>query len=135
MNKIYKTILTVAAVAPAIALTGCIEEAFPTSGVSQEQVQEVSTAPDAYAQGMPAYMNTVFTVPGERHWDFGYPAQMYVRDALTGDMPVVASGYDHMTYWRENVYQGSEYIFGQFIWWYYYKLIQTANLTLGSIFL
>lgn len=133
MNKIYKTILTVAAVAPAIALTGCIEEAFPTSGVSQEQVQEVSTAPDAYAQGMPAYMNTVFTVPGERHWDFGYPAQMYVRDALTGDMPVVASGYDHMTYWRENVYQGSEYIFGQFIWWYYYKLIQTANLTLGSI--
>ena len=134
MKKIYKSLLAVAAISPALLLTGCIEEAFPQGGtVSQGQVQTVTSSADNYAQGMPAYMNTVLVLPTERHFDWGYPSMMYIRDSQTGDMCVVASGYDHFTYWREDYYMGSEYIFSQYPWWYYYKLVQTANLTLGAI--
>ena len=134
MNKIYKSLLTASVVVPALALTGCIEEVTPQGQiVSQEQVQEVPTSADSYAQGMPAYMNTVFVVPGERHFDFGYPSMMYIRDAITGDTPVQATDYDHFTYWREDRLMGEEYIFSQLPWWFYYKLIQTTNLTLSVI--
>lgn len=139
MNKIYKSLLAAAVILPAAALTGCIEETFPTgAGVSQDQVEEVPNSADSYAQGMPAYMNTIGTLPHAsisdiRHFDFGYPAMMFIRDTMTGDKPVSPSGYDHFTYWRDNTLQGPEYIFSQLVWWYYYKLIQTANLTLGVI--
>lgn len=134
MKKIYKSLLAAAAIIPAAALTGCIEETFPTGSlISTDQIETVPGNADSYALGMPAYMNTVFTVPGERHWDFGYPAMMFIRDTLTGDKPVIASGYDHFTQWRENLNQGEEYIFSQTIWWYYYKLIQTANETLAVL--
>lgn len=134
MNKIYKSFLAAAVVVPSMTLTGCIEEVFPTSGiVSQDQVTSVSTSADNYAQGMPAFMNTVFVLPAEMHYDFGYPAMMFIRDTMTGDMPVAPSGYDKFTGWREDIYQGPEYLMSQFPWWYYYKLVQTANLTLGVI--
>lgn len=135
MNKIYKSLLAAAVILPAAALTGCIEETFPTGAVvSQGQVEEVPTSADSYAQGMPAYMNVVGILPGDlRHTDFGYPAIMYIRDTMTGDKPVISDGYDHFNYWRDNTLQGPEYIFSQFTWWYFYKLIQTTNLTIGVI--
>jgi len=133
MNKIYKSLLAAALIVPAAGLTGCVEETFPTSTVSQDQVLSISKAAEAYAQGMPAYLNTVYVVPGERHWDFGYPSMMHIRDVMTGDMPIVASGYDWFANWEENTYQGEDYIFSQTIWWFYSKLIQSTNLTLGAI--
>lgn len=134
MNKIYKSLLAAALVLPSAALTGCIEEVFPTSGmVSQEQINEISTTATAYCNGMPSYMNTVFVVPGERHWDFGYPSMMFIRDTMTGDMPVVSSGYNWFSRWSENIMQGGGFIFGQTIWTYYWKQVQAANLTLSAL--
>ena len=134
MNKIYKSLLAAAVVLPSVALTGCIEETVPTgSVVSTDQIMTVPGNADAFAQGMPAYMNTIFVIPGERHWDFGYPSMMIIRDVLTGDKPVVSSGYNWFSNWFENTYQGEEYVFAQTVWWYYYKLVQSANETLGVI--
>ncbi len=134
MKKIYKSLIAAALVLPAAALTGCIEENIPTGAVvSTEQVKTVPGSADSYAQGMPAYMNTVLILPVERHCDFGYPSMMFIRDTMTGDKPVVESGYDHFNYWRDNTLQGEEYIFSQQIWWYYYKLIQTTNETLNVL--
>ena len=133
MNKIYKSLLAASLPLMAAGLTGCVEETFPTSSVSQEQVVSNHKAADAYAQGMPAYMKTVFVVPGDRHYDFGYPSMMHLRDVMTGDMAISASGYDQFADWEKNQYQGEEYIFSQMIWWFYSKFIQTTNLTLGAI--
>lgn len=134
MNKIYKSLIAAAVVVPTLTLTGCIEETFPQGGtVTADMIQEVPGAADSYALGMPSYMKAVFIMPKEMHYDFGYPAMMFIRDNMTGDMAVVPSGYDKFTGWRENIYQGPEYMMSQFPWWYYYKLIQTANQTLSSI--
>ena len=71
MNKIYKSLLAAAVVLPSVALTGCIEETVPTgSVVSTDQIMTVPGNADAFAQGMPAYMNTIFVIPGEWHFDF-----------------------------------------------------------------
>lgn len=134
MNKIYKTLLAAAVAVPALTLTGCIEETFPEGGtVTKDMIQKVPGAADNYALGMPSYLKAVFILPAEMHYDFGYPAMMFIRDTMTGDMPVAASGYDQFTGWRENIYQGPEYLMSQFPWWYYYKLVQTANQTLAAI--
>lgn len=134
MNKIYKSLLATAVVVPALTLTGCIEETFPEGGtVTKDMIQEVPGAADSYALGMPSYMKAVFILPREMHYDFGYPAMMFIRDTMTGDMPVMPSGYDKFTGWREDIYQGPEYMMSQFPWWYYYKLVQTTNQTLSSI--
>lgn len=133
MKKIYKTLLAAALLIPAAGLTGCVEETFPTSTVSQDQVMVNPDAAEAYALGMPAYLNTVFILPREMHYDFGYPSMMFMRDLMTQDMPLVASGYDRFTGWEQNVYQGEEYMMSQYTWWYYSKLIQTTNLTIAAI--
>lgn len=134
MKKIYKSLLAAAVAIPAAALTGCIEEVLPTGDyVSIDQIVTVPGNADSFAQGMPAFMNKLGILPIEVHYDFGYPAMMFIRDTFTGDKPVVASDYDHFTGWRENKSQGEEYLMAQFTWWYYYKLIQTANETLSVI--
>lgn len=134
MNKIYKTLIAAAVALPTLTLTGCIEETFPEDSlVTKDMIQEVPGAADSYALGMPSYLKAVFILPAEMHYDFGYPAMMFIRDTMTGDMPVSPSGYDKFTGWRENIYQGPEYLMSQFPWWYYYKLVQTANQTLSSV--
>jgi tetratricopeptide (TPR) repeat protein len=46
---------------------------------------------------------------------------------MTQDLVVVSTGYDWYSSWAENSYLGENYIYGQFIWNYYWKFIQTAN--------
>ena len=42
MKKIYKSLLAAAAIIPAAALTGCIEETFPTGSlISTDQIETV----------------------------------------------------------------------------------------------
>lgn len=133
MKLINKSLLAAALIAPAAALTGCIEETFPTTVLTQTQVNSVPTAADAYVAGMPAYLNTIFVVPGERHWDFGYPSIMKIRDIFTADTPHVPNGYFQFSRWETNENQGEDYIFGQMIWWYYSKQVQTSNLAIGVL--
>lgn len=133
MNKIFKSLLIGAIAVPSVMLTGCIEEEFPTDVATQDQVMDSPKAAESLAMAMPAYLNAVMILPSERHFDFGYPAMMHMRDVMTGDMPIVSSNYDHFDKWESNELLGKDYIFSQFTWWYYSKLLQTANLTIGAI--
>ena len=91
MKKIYIPLLAVAVALPSMTLTGCIEETFPTSSVTQDQVVDSPNAAASFALGMPAFMNSVFVLGDNRlHYDFGYPAMMHIRDVMTGDMPIAA---------------------------------------------
>ena len=46
MKTIYKTLAAVAVATPMLLSTGCIEETFPTSGVTSEQVAQNSKGID-----------------------------------------------------------------------------------------
>lgn len=135
MKKLYKSLLAAAAVIPAAGLTGCIEETFPTTVATQNQVNASPSAISAFANAMPAYMNSCLMLPTEQHYDWGYGSIMHIRDIMTGDMPITFSnsGYDWYTSWEQNTNQGEEWMRTQFIWTYYAKQVQTSNLTIGAI--
>lgn len=133
MNKIFKSLLAAAVVAPTAMLTGCIEEEFPTDVATQEQVVNSPKAAESLAMAMPAYLNATFILPVEQHFDYGYPSIMHIRDVMTADMAILSSNYDHYNAWETNISIGENYMTTQFIWWYYSKLLQTANLTIGAV--
>ncbi|MDE6134757.1 MAG: RagB/SusD family nutrient uptake outer membrane protein [Muribaculaceae bacterium] len=114
-------------------LTGCMEETFPTSYVSQEQVVQSPKAASSYAMGMPGILTQLFFVTSDWDWDCGNPALMHIRDIMTGDMPIVYSGYDHFTAYEQNMAMGENYAVVQTVWNTFTQMIQTANLTLGAI--
>jgi len=127
MNKAIMMLLL-----SAFSLTSCIDEVEPTSGATQEQLSSSTKALEAILWGMPAYFNEE-GADAYGHYAFGYGAQMHIRDVMTGDMPVVESGYDHFSPWEENKTQGDLYRIAQYIWNYYYHFVLTANKMIAAV--
>lgn len=138
--KIYKSIfgLCVAAVSLS-SLTGCMEETEPTTVATEKQIQQSSSASDAFLMAMPAYLNhlnaTLADDPYGWHAVFGYSAMMYIRDLMTQDMVFGGeTGYSsHFNIFARDKYQGDGYLYGQYINNYYYELVLAANNMIGSV--
>lgn len=81
---------------------------------------------------MPAFFNDESTVAGN-HYEWGYGSQMHIRDVMTGDMTVVATGYDWYSSWGANKNQGENSANTQYVWNYYWKLVQVANNVIRNI--
>lgn len=133
MKNISKLLVGICLSSTVLVNTGCIEETFPTSGATEDQIVSSDEAATAMLWAMHATLNTYAMDAGySRHYDWGYGSIMHVRDVMTGDMPIASSGYDHYSYWEENQYQGEGYVFAQFIWNYYWKSILTTNKLLAA---
>ncbi len=113
--------------------TGCMEDTFPTDVMTEEQVGASPKATEALLWAIPAFVNNHATIGSDRHWDWGYGSIMHVRDVMTGDITRVSSGYDWYSSWAENSAQGEDYIYGQFLWNYYYKFVQTQNNLISAV--
>lgn len=132
MKAIYKSLLAAALVVP--SLTGCIEEAFPTSSIIQEQLEGSPKAVEALVWAMPGHFNVIGTVSTAQHYDFGYPSIMHSRDMMTADMHVPENGYNWFSAWSTNsLALGMEYMVCQYSWNYYYEQILTTNSAVGAI--
>ena len=118
-------------------LTGCLDETEPESStVTEKQVQESSAATEAAVLAMPSYFNNYGSAIVDRgwHYPFGYGANMYIRDLMTGDMGHSSTNYSsHFYYWAQNKYQGDGYVFCQFIFNYYYGFVLTINTAIGAV--
>lgn len=137
MKNISKLLFGICLTSALCTNTSCIEETFPTSGATKDQLGASAKATEALLWAMPAFMNN-FNTLGQTsavHYDWGYGSVMHIRDVMTGDMPIVysGSGYDWYDSWETNKYQGEDYIYPQFIWNYYYQLIQTANNIIAAV--
>lgn len=114
--------------------TSCIEETFPTNAATENQLQNVGAkGTEALLWAMPAFLNNFNTQGNEAHWDWGYGAIMHIRDVMTADLTVVATGYDWFQSWALNQAMGESYAYAQFLWNYYYKFIQTSNNLLNTV--
>lgn len=116
-----------------LGTTGCIEETFPTSVATENQLASSNMATESMLNAIPASMNVLGVVSSDYHWDWGYGSIMHVRDIMTADMAVISSGYDWYTDWEINSYQGESYVYAQFIWNYYWQSVLTANKLIGAI--
>lgn len=131
MKTIYKSLIAAVALVP--TMTSCIEEVFPTNGVTEEQLTASSKATEALVWGMSAYMNHFATISDDYAFDWGYGSIMHIRDVMTEDFAVITSGYDWYSRWEQNTYMGPDYTYAQFIWNFYNQLVLTANNTIGAI--
>lgn len=122
-----------AMVAPMMMMSGCIEETFPTSGATQEQLAASSKATEALLYAMPAYMNKYACVSSDQHYDYGYGSIMHYRDVMTADLAVVSTGYDWYSNWAQNSYMGPNYMKQQWVWTFYYKMVLTCNNMMSTI--
>ena len=135
MKTIYKKIAAIALAVP-MMLTSCIEETFPTSGVTAGQVAQNSQGLDAIVKGMPAYMKNYQTWSSNA-FDFGYPSVLLELGVQTQDMFENPTGYDWFSYWGGSMgdflYMGSEYIMSQVNWYYFNFMIRSANDVIEAI--
>lgn len=119
--------------ASTMALTGCLEETFPTSGATAGQLASSSKATEALMWEMPAFVNNLGTYSSDMHYDWGYGSLMHIRDVMTADMAVVASGYNWYSSWSSSTNLSNRHVTSVFPWSFYYKGIQTANNLIGAV--
>ncbi|MBP1530602.1 MAG: RagB/SusD family nutrient uptake outer membrane protein [Bacteroidaceae bacterium] len=133
MKKLNKSIMGLAAIAAStFALTSCVEETFPTDIATDEIVAASSAATEGLANGMPAYLVDVWTT--DNHIYFGYPAEMIIRDACTGDKHYFGeTGYSRWSTWSRCQYLGDGYLNTQFHWNYYYGFLGSVNGVIRAI--
>lgn len=131
-TNIFRLLLGIS-LSSSVLLTGCIEEVFPTNGATEEQISSSNKATEAMLWAMPASLNVVGTIDSNRHWDWGYGSIMHIRDVMTGDMPIVSSGYDWYASWEETLNQSESMIYPQFIWNFYWQSVLAANKLLGAL--
>ncbi len=136
--KFINKILVFAALGMGVTmLTGCLDETEPQSSTATEkQVTQSSLATEAAVLAMPSYFNNYSESIVDRgwHYPFGYGANMYIRDLMTGDMGHSVTNYaSHFYYWAQNKFQGDGYVFCQYIFNYYYGFVLTINTAISAI--
>ncbi len=131
-TKISTLFVGLGIAASSLMTTGCIEETFPTNGATEDQLGASSKATESLVWAMPAYLNTPLSL-AENHYEWGYGAMMHIRDVMTTDFAVVASGYDWFANWALNENIGSNTGRAQYIWNFYWKSIQTTNNLIAAI--
>lgn len=129
MKNKYSIVLGAVVAVPLLMTTSCIEETFPTSGATQEQIEESTKAAQAIVWGMPGHMNTYNIISPRSDFDFGNPGMMQARNVMTADMVVeYAGGYDWFAGWsRVSASQDDLYTNTAFTWLYYYEQVLACN--------
>ena len=138
MKSIYQSIFSLSLlVAGSFSFTGCIDETEPTTVATSKQITESSTAAHASLMAMPAYFNEAESfgsrIDDGNHWIFGYGTMMHIRDIMTGDMAENKTAYSHWLDWAQCQYQGSNWLYAQYVWQYYYGFILATNSLIGTV--
>lgn len=130
MKTTYKSLIAALVLAP--TLSSCIEEVFPTNGMTEEQLGSSATATEALVWGMSAFTNA-YQILTSNAYDWGYGSQMHIRDVMTEGMAIISSSYDWYTSWEQCVNNGSNMMSTQYIWNYYTQAVLTTNNTIAAI--
>lgn len=135
MKKNIKFLMGVAlATAVSLSTTSCIEETQPTSGVTQDQMDESSNNISAMLMAMPARSNVVDARSGNYgDYAFGYAGLMHIRDVQTGDMAIAYSNYDHFQPWETVDGINENTARAQWTWNYTFQSIVAANTLIRAI--
>lgn len=119
---------------PALALAGvaslslfsCMEEALPTSGYLQEQVNKSPKAKAGAFWAIPARMYIL----GSSHTNFGWGKILVERDLMTGDFlfPSGEGRYNNWTSFATTNYLGQDYASTEYPFNTFYNVILAANI-------
>ncbi|MGM9620142.1 MAG: RagB/SusD family nutrient uptake outer membrane protein, partial [Bacteroidaceae bacterium] len=77
MKTIFRNMLAGTLCASTLALTGCLEETFPNSYATADQLASSSKATEALMWEMPAFVNNLGTYDDSYANDWGYGSIMH----------------------------------------------------------
>ena len=112
-------------------LSGCIEETFPTTEATPEQISKNSSSLEYLLNGLSSYFmdyDTWGTSANTNDW--GYTCQMYMREVMGEDFPVYDAGYDYWSYEEAGSYLDYN---SYYSWYYYYSFIKNANNVIAMV--
>jgi hypothetical protein len=132
MNKyISKSLLAVCTVA-SLGTTSCIEEEFPTTTATPEQVEASSKSYEYMLNGLAGFFLDYCTYGSSSvaYMDWGYPCQMFMREVQGEDFPIYSSTWNYWTFLEaaNSLTYGYYYTF-----YYYYSFIKNANNMIGAV--
>ena len=77
---------------------------------------------------------TLYELIGGVHYDWGYGSIMHIRDVMGEEMNTPPDqNFDHYSVWERNTKMGSEYIYSQFVFVYFFKAIDELNTLIQTI--
>lgn len=124
MRKI-KHIFAIAAIAA--LSSSCLQDTYPSTVITEEQLSNSSNALTALSRASAAVLNRY----GSTYGSFGYPGIMMWRDVMGGEIPPYTTDYDYHSYYAQCQYLGNYQM--QSEWWsLYYKIILNANLYISA---
>ena len=113
------------------SFAGCIEDSISTDYATGDQIGGSETALESLANSSAAFMYSYSYFGTMSNQEFGYPAMMVLRDALT-DCPYVTTNYNHFnTPWGSLADFSSSR--AKQPWRYYYRMILNSNNTIIAI--
>ena len=134
MKKILKK--SIASLASAALLSGCIKETFPTDRATSDQLAGSSTALEAMVKGIPTALIQPRSLSAydKMHWNFALPAIHLATDSAAGEIVITGdTGYDWFSQWGANNSLGDNYAVGDLPWKNYYTWIKAANDIISTI--
>src|SRR5690625_63748 len=112
-------------------LSGCIDESVATDYATGGQIGGSEAALESLANSSAAFMYSYGYFGTLSSQEFGYPAMMIMRDAMT-DCPYVTTNYNHFnTPWGSLVDFTSSR--SKQPWRYYYRMILNSNNTIIAV--
>lgn len=135
MKKNIKYLMGLAVVvSTCLSTTSCIDETEPTSGLTQNQIDNSPNTISAMMMALPARANVLDARTGNfDDYAFGYGALMHLRDVQTGDMAIAFSNYDHFQPWEIVNGINENTARAQWPWNYSYESIMASNKLIGTI--
>jgi hypothetical protein len=128
---ISKSLMAMCAVA-ALGTTSCIEEEFPTTLATPEQVESSSMSLEYMLNGLSNFFldyNT-YGASSVAYIDWGFPCQMMMREVQGEDFPIYSSVWNYWTFLEA----GSGLTYGYYYtFYYYYAFIHNANNVIGMV--
>lgn len=110
----------------------CIDEVDAIEYATSNQIGVSESALEALANSTAAFMYGQNYFGSVSSQEFGYPALMISRDALT-DCPYVSTNYNHFSGPWCSLVNFSTNSASKLPWRYYYRMILNANNTINSI--
>lgn len=121
--------LALVGVAALSLFSSCMEEALPSTGYTQGQLNNSPRAKEASFWAIPARYTQLEDKP---HRNFGWGTLMHMRDLFTADLPTPNSNFNQWAAFNLNIAQGQDYTIAGYTYSTIYGTILTANTCIRS---
>ena len=116
--------LALAGVASLSLFSSCLDDAVPTTGYTQEQLNQSPKAKEGAFWAIPSRISQ----PTGTDWEFGWGSTMHIRDVMTGDLTTPFSTYDWFSPFAQCIGLDKDRPRIDFMYMAYYRVILAANV-------